>query len=99
MRTLHLATPICDAGIITTYIRIKNLCYSFYKRGYLLEESSSSYWLSRHSAFAVLSLSLSLSLSASRDIGICFKTRVIKIVLNVYFLFHVSTKHVVGGEA
>ena len=56
MRPLHLATPICDAGIIITYIRIMHLCYSYYKRGYLLEESNSSYWLSRHSALAAFCL-------------------------------------------
>jgi len=72
MRPLHLATPICDAGIIIiiiiiiiiTYIRIRHLCYSFYNRGYLVEELNSNYWLAYlvilHSLF---SLSLSLYLS------------------------------------
>ena len=57
MRPLHLATSICDAEIIITYIRIKHLCYSFHKRGYLVEESNSSYRLSCPYALAVFSLS------------------------------------------
>jgi len=56
MRALHLTTPICDAGIIITYIRTMHLCYSYYKCSCQVENNqiqATGYLVILHSLLSV----------------------------------------------